>query len=474
MAARHYSWTAFNTFGGVVISFVGNVFIARQLTPEDYGLMAMLAIFIAIAMNFTESGFSDYLISTPEVDKKDYSTVFFHNIFVGLLFYGLLVLFSEEIASFYQHKELVGIVQVAGLGIVLKSASLAEMAKMRKHLEFKKIALVTLTANLLSIAAAYVLALEGYGYWALVFQIVFQAGFILVLVIVINRWLPDFSFSLTRYKKMRGFGNNMLASYLSNQLADNLYTVVIGKLYSAISLGFYAQAQKISMVAFRGLNSIVLTTSYSLVAKERDPLKRKEMYQRVLSQFLFVHFCFSFFVIGSASSLIILVYGEKWSGSILFLQLMILALLFQPLVTVNANIAKVENKTNVYRNLAFFRNGIIFFALLITYRFSIEIMLLGQIAAKYISAIVDVFVCGRYARFYTNEQLKVVINNLIAPISAFSLAAWSVTALNENWLQLISFSGVYLLVFLLVAIFLRNSTLYFYLNKLRRRFGNGL
>lgn len=473
MATKHYKWSAINTFGAMIISFVGNVFIARLLSPEDYGLVAMLAIFIAVAMNFTESGFADYLIRTPDVDKKDYSTVFVHNIVLALIFYGLLVACSKPIANFYDHTELIDIIKVIGLSIVLKAASLSEMARMRKELQFKKIALITLASSLLSTVFAYVLAKNNFGYWALVYQAVIQAGLMLLLVIIGNRWLPSFKFSLARYKKMRSFGNNMLASYLTNQLGDNLYTVVIGKVYSAVTLGFYAQAQRINMIVFRGINTIVLSTSYSLIAKEQDKDKRKAMYKEVLSQFTFIHFFISFLLIGVALPLIVLIYGLKWQGTVIFLQLMLLAMLFNPLVTVNANISKVENKTHIYRNLTFFRNGLNFIALAFTFRYSVEVMLLGQVIAKYISALVAVALCGKHARFYLLEQLKIVVGNLFAPLFAFAVAFLAADTSNSSLQQLSYFLAVYSSLFILLGLLQKNKTLYFYLSKFKRFFGAG-
>ena len=274
---KHYKWSAINKFGTQLIGFLGNVLIARQLSPDDYGLIAMLAIFMSIAMNFTESGFADYLIRDPKSGKKDFAIIFTHNMVFGFIFYLILFFCAPLIASFYEKPELINIARILGLSVFFKAICLTEFTRMRKDLFFENLAKIHIFSSIISVIIGYVLAINGWGYWALVMQALSVGIVNLIMIILINKWRPIFYFNWKRYQVMRKFGYNMLISYITNQLGSNLYAVIIGKVYSSASLGYFYQGEKISLMSFKSINGVILTTSYSLLAKQENKPKRKRI-----------------------------------------------------------------------------------------------------------------------------------------------------------------------------------------------------
>ena len=401
--SKHYIWSGLQQFGSLAIGFAGTVLIARLLNPMDYGLIAALSIFMSIAMNLTESGFADFLISKQDSSNEDFAIVFTHNVAFGVFCYLLLYVSAPWIAEFYKSTELISIARILGLSIVLKALCISEVTRMRKELQFRKIALMQLSSSLIALIVGYLMAFYGCGYWALVGQTVIQ-----------------------RYKQMRGFANNILLSFFTNQLGANMYSVFIGKFHNPLSLGYFYQAERVNQISFQSVNSIVLTTSYSLLAKENDSNERRKKYNQLLDKFLFIHLSISFFTIGSAYSIIKLLFGTKWMATAPLLQLTIISFILTPLVTVNANITKIENKTNVYRNLTFIRNGLLFIALLITYRYSLQIILIGLIVARILSAILDVFICGKYVSFYPSTQFLLFFKQVYSPLLAAATSYLSI------------------------------------------------
>ncbi|WP_338732836.1 lipopolysaccharide biosynthesis protein [Mangrovimonas cancribranchiae] len=470
MRGYHYSWSAIQRFGTQIISFVGNVLIARLLTPDDYGLIAMLAIFMSIAMNFTESGFADYLIRDPKSSSKEFSVVFVHNVVFAVLFYAILYIIAPWIARFYEEPELVVITRVLGLNIIIKALSLSEFTRMRKALEFKNMAIIQIVGALVGLIVGYLMALYNYGYWALVGQVLTMGVVTLIMLTVVNAWWPKWYFDWKMYKVMRKFGNNMLVSYFTNQIGANLYAVFIGKFHSASALGFYNQAEKINKISFQSINGIVLTTSYSLLAKEQNRVKRLKMYKNLLNHFLFVHLAISAFIIGAAKPIMSFVFGVQWLPTAPLLQLVLISFLLQPLVTINSNIVKIENKPHIYRNLTFLRNGLLLLMLLITYTFSIEIILMGQIIARMISAIVDVFVCGKYIEFYPVKQLVILTKQILAPGVALVFGFLMLRQL-ETQLDIVKLMGyalVYIIVFVGVNLVVKNETMVLLIKKIQK------
>lgn len=470
MRGYHYSWSAIQRFGTQIISFIGNVLIARLLTPDDYGLIAMLAIFMSIAMNFTESGFADYLIRDPKSTSKEFSVVFVHNIIFGVLFYTILYIAAPWIAQFYEEPELVVITRILGLNIIIKALSLSEFTRMRKALEFKNMAIIQIVGALVGLIVGYLMALYNYGYWALVGQVLTMGVVTLLMVILVNAWWPKWYFDWKTYKVMRKFGNNMLVSYFTNQIGANLYAVFIGKFHSALALGFYNQAEKINKISFQSINGIVLTTSYSLLAKEQNRVKRLKMYKNLLNHFLFVHLAISAFIIGAAKPIMGFVFGAQWLPTAPLLQLILISFLLQPLVTINSNIVKIENKPQIYRNLTFLRNGLLLLMLLITYTFSIEIILIGQIIARMLSSIIDILVCGKYIEFYPRKQLIILTKQILAPVVALVLGYLTLMQLESqsDIVKLLGYALAYAVVFVGVNLATKNESIVFIKDKIQK------
>jgi teichuronic acid exporter len=469
MSARHYAWSAIGIFGNTAISFAGNILIARILSPDDYGLIAMLAIFMAIGMNLTESGISDYLINKKDADEKDYATARSHNVTISVAFYIILYFLAPYISDFYGRQELTEIIRLISISIFFQSLSLSEIARLRKKLLFRRLAIIRFMSNISALGAAYYCAIAGFGYWALVVQSLSQAFFLSTMTWVASRKIPSFGFSLSRYREMRGFGNNMLISYLTNQLGDNAASVIIGKTHSAAALGAYTQAKKISNVMFGSINSIVLTTSYPILAKEQNRSIRKKMYSDVLASFLFLHYAAVFLIVSISHEMIFLLLGEKWIDAAFILQLVVISLFFQPLVTVNSNIAKTEGKTHIYRNLTFIRNGLSFLFLVVLFDQSITIIILGQVAARFISAFIDIHACGKLVEFPMLDQLKSVVCNSYAPAISSCVALYAVSWLQEPEEKLIAFMVIYTFLLLAIGFFFRNRSLLLLTRLIRER-----
>lgn len=467
----HYIWTAVGRFGSQIINFVGNILIARILLPSDYGLIAMLAIIMGLAWNFTESGFADSLIRKRDADKLDFGTVATFNLCVSLLIYFIIYFSAPYISIFFNQVEIKGIARVLGLSLIIRAVTLPPIVELRKKLMFKSLAQMNLVTSLISTGLTYLMALKGFGYWSLAFQPIFIALLNLFFVVVIVKWRPYFRFSYVRFKEIFKFGINMLISYITNQAGTNLYSVVIGKFYPLASLGYYRQAQKMEEVPTQGLNAVVLTTSYAIIAREPNSEKQKRMYHDIFSKFVVLQSIIALVFIGVAEPLWNILLGEKWSLSIPFFQLFMILSFINPLITINSNIAKINNRSRLYRNLTFLRNGLRVLALILLARTDLTTLLYGQIAAAYVSVLIDMCFCGKLIDFGLIQQLKLFMRLFYKPFIAFLLSSTILTLLNLNmfgygllWILIFS-------VFLLTLYILTKDELYLHL---KRAFLNNL
>ncbi len=469
---RHYSWSIANKIGGQIIGFVGNIVIARQLTPDDYGLIGMLAIFIAISWSFTESGLADYLLSNPNIDSLDVSTVFIFNIIVGLILYFLLNLSAPLIANFYERHELVNIIRVLGLSIILRAISFTPLIVLQKELRFKELAMLNLSASTLSIIISYIMALQGFGYWSLVFQNISIPLTILFILLLFLKWRPKFRFNKERFRPMINFGTNLLVAFLINQVGKNMHATLIGKFQTPRTLGYYLQASKINETVFQGINSVVLGTSYSIIAREPDGLKRRDMYKDILNHFVFIHLFICFFIAGCAQQIMGLIFGSQWEPSAPYLRLLTISTFLLPFTTVNYNMIKIAGRVELYRNLTFLGVGFNLVALLFTYKYSIEVIILGQIIARYLSSLFDIVFCGKHGLVYPLEQIKIFFVQGAVPLGASLISYWlaSTSMFNDEKIQFVVFTVLYILSFFIINIMVRNRVILFYLNWLRTSF----
>lgn len=465
---KYYIWSAINRFGTELLGFVGNVLIARALMPEDYGLVAMLAIFTAISMTFTDSGFNDCLIRKSNSDKKDFGTIATYNVVVALLFYLVIYFCAPYIAQYFGQPELINLSRVLCFSIVLKAFSLSGFVQLTKNLRFKTSAIIHLLCSLLSIIIIYSLALLGFGYWALGLQPIVIALLNIILLLLVARWRPYFCFHWDRFKEMFAYSSNLLVSYFVNVIGANIYSFIIGKFYSVDSLGYYNQAHKMQGVPTEGINSIILTTSYPIIAKEQDAEKRYALYVNLFKQFNFIITFIVFALISIADVVFWLLFGEKWLPSSYLFQIFMLLSLVVPMKSINVNIVKILGRSDIYRNLAFLRSGLQILALCITAPFSLKIIIIGQVIAAFFSVSIDMFFCGRTIDFTFFKQYSIWFSIFWKPLLAFILSNFVVFFIKDLfWSSAVEFM-LYVLLFFVICIITKDKNYRYYKNLIRR------
>ena len=253
-------WSSFQKFGTMGISFVSNIILARLLTPEDYGCIGMLMIFILVANTFIDGGFGSALIQKKEPTQEDYSTIFYWNLFLSVVLYFALFASAPLIARFYNLPLLSSVLQVQGLVLILNSLSIIQQNRLRKQLLFKKLAIVSIISALLSLAITIYLAYLGWGVWALVAQQLLMSGFNAVLYWIVGKWNPSFVFSRQSFKELFGFGGFILLSNLINTFCNNMQGLIIGRFMQNSRVDLPAFVQKLQ--SFEPLQKIPVIAGF--------------------------------------------------------------------------------------------------------------------------------------------------------------------------------------------------------------------
>ena len=339
-------WSFMQRFGTMAISFVSNIVLARLLTPDDYGVIGMLAIFIAISNTFIDGGFGSALIQKKEPTKEDYSTIFWWNMFLSIVLYALLYVCAPLIAGFYKLPMLSDVLRVQGVVLIINALSIIQQNQLRKQLKFKRLATVTVISATLSAGIAIVLAWQGWGLWALVAQQILLSTFTAIILWVLNKWYPSLVFSKESFKQLFGFGGFILASSLTNTLCNNLQGLLIGKFFTPTMLGYYTQAFKLEQVLSTSVSSVVDQVSYPVLANFQDDTHRlKNTYKKIFLAIAFVTTPIMLTMINIAYPLVIFLYTEKWLASVYYFQILCFAGIAISLQGVSYNVVASRGKS---------------------------------------------------------------------------------------------------------------------------------
>ena len=310
-------WTFMFQFLNYAISFVLSIVLARLITPEEFGLTAMISIFIALANILINSGLSSSLIRFKDSSPEDYTTVFYFNTFISFLLYGIMFFVAPSIASFYDQPELIPITRLVTLVFVINSFSIIQNTILVINLDFKKQVILNIISLFLSVIIATILAIRGFGVYSIVWQTISQSSFLCILLWVTSRWKPEGSFNFKSLKKLWSFSSYVLFTGIFNSIADNLDNLIIGKVFQSNSLGIFIRAKSTRAIPQNMLSNILSTTTFSILSKVNDDKSLfKQMHLKFynLTMFFLIPFTFAFFWI--SNDFILFFYGEAWIKAI--------------------------------------------------------------------------------------------------------------------------------------------------------------
>lgn len=351
-------WSAAGHLINRGMQFVFGIVLANLLSPDAYGVVGMLSIFVCIVKLFVDCGFSQSLIRKQDRKQIDFSTEFFFNIVVGFIGYLVLFIASPFIASFYNMPILSPVLKVVGLGVIINSLCVVQSSQFAIRLDFKTPAKLSMITQLTTGCVGILLAYYGWGVWALVLQQLAGSVLYAILVWYLAGWKPTFEFSKESFKYQWNFGSKVLASNMIQQVYDNLYPLVIGKFFSARSLGLYSRAQAFAFFPSTNISSIINSVVFPILSKINQEVDRViSIYRKMIKATAFLVFPMMLGLAAVASPLIKILLNEEWFPCITYLRLLCLALIWQPLSSIHLNTIKVIGRTDVVLKLEIMKRG---------------------------------------------------------------------------------------------------------------------
>lgn len=403
-------WESFGRFSALGIQFVVTIIIARLLTPEQFGVIGLLTVFIALGQIFLDSGFSQALIQKKDATRLDLSTIYFLNIFLGIVIYSLLYLCSPYIADFYNMPELTNYARVLFLIIPINSFGLIQNVIIQKELAFKKTALASLLSAVFSGIVGILMAYKGYGIWALVGQQVTIHASRTLLYIIQRRWLPIFKVSFGVIKEMFGFSVNLLAHSVVNVTMKNIYVLVIGKFFPVAQVGYYNQASKFEEVSAATISQVVLKVSFpALVQKLDQPTYLRSAYQKIFSTTIYIIAPLMFFLMIIAEPMFRFLLTEKWLPAVPYFQALGLYGMLLPTLQISYNLYKLFRKGRTLLVIDIIRHALVVISIFLTIQYGVLYMLFGFVASTFIMCIANLVVSGKLINLSLKEQISTIL-----------------------------------------------------------------
>ena len=408
------AWSLFERLGQQGIQFVISIILARLLMPAEFGLIAMLVLFMSLATALLDSGFGSALIQKQDATRVDESSIFYFSIVIGLLLAGLLSFAATWIAAFYNMPVLAPITRWTSLNLIINSFGMVQTALLTKRIDFKTQMKASLVATALAGAAGIVMAYRGYGVWSLVVQSLAVNAFRTGLLWILCPWRPVLAFSIKSLRNMFPFGSMLMLSSILNTFFVNVYLVVIGKLFSPADLGFYSRAQNIQQLPVQNILSTtvgrVIYPVFSALKQDRVRLKRG--LSKALSTTALINFPLMVGLAIIARPMVLTLLTDKWLPCVPYLQLICVVGLLYPLQTINLNTVKSQGRSDLYFGIEALNKVFVVFAIVLTYRWGITAMIYGQIVTAAISYLLTGHFSGRLSGYSIREQVRDLLPSL--------------------------------------------------------------
>lgn len=455
-------WSFIDSFANQGIQFIVGILLARILSPREFGLIGMLAIFIALSQSFVDSGFTHALIRKRDCTQTDYSTVFYFNLVVGIILYLILFFFAGSISAFFNEPQLELLLQVLGIGLILNAFGMIQRTILTKNINFKFQTRVSVIASTLSGIIALTMAYNGSGVWSLVALTLSRFGFSSILLWMWTKWKPSLIFSTRSFKELFSFGNKLLLSGLIDTAYRNIYYLIIGKYFSTAELGYYTRADQFQALPSQQLTGVFGRVSYPILsAIQNDVKKLRTAYKQIIKSTMLITFVFMLGMAAIAKPMILTLIGEQWLPSVIYLQMLCFVGMFYPLHALNLNMLKVQGRSDLFLRLEIIKKILAIPVIIIGIIYGIKIMILGMLINTIIAYFLNSYWSGKFIGYSSFEQIKDIAPSFIL---AFTMAVivyiiGNIIDLSDIWTLVTQIITGAVLTIILAEIFKLNSYL---------------
>lgn len=441
-------WAAMEKFGVVLLQFIINLVLARLLTPDDFGLVGMILIIVAVSGILADGGFGSALIQKLNPKEEDFSTAFSVNITMALLLYALIYIFAPSLSQFLGAPILKDFLRVLGLVIVINAVGLVSKVMLRRALAFKQIAISNLCAYILAATVAIIMSIKGYGAWSLIAIHILNAIFANLFICLSARWIPRVKPSLSSLKQMFSYGEFMLASDILDNICFNIQNTIVGKYFSPYAAGQYAQAKKMSEVAYITLPSAINQVLFSVFSSLQCNIEElREKLRLNMKMTAFVIFPLLTILIIIAKPLILLLFGDNWADSALYFQVLCVGGFFAALQYFNYSAVASIGKSKVLFITSIYKTIFLITSLLVGANISMDGVLVAVVLSSANMYFTNVLLARKYIGYGFTQQMKDLLPTALCTLISGVAIYFVYSLLSVNWVVcVVLFAVLYLVV----------------------------
>lgn len=451
------TWSFIESASTKLIQFVIGVIMARLLMPEDYGIVAIIFVFITISQVFIDGGFATTLIQDKQKTERDYSTVYTFNIILSIICYLILFFSAPYISQFYDNDVTIYL-RVQSLGIIIFSFSAIHKVRITVNVDFKAIAKVTVISVLVSGILGIILAYNGFGVWSLIGQYLISALMTSFLYIILQRWKPVCFFDILSFKRLFPFGIRLLAANIIDRIYSNLYPIIIGKICTPIQLGYYSRAEQFASVPANTCVDVFSRVTFPIMSKINDENQLVAVYRKYISLTSYFYFPLILILLILSKPLVLILLTDKWSSIIILMQILCCGFLLEHISSINRNLIYVKGRAELALKLEIIKK----FSALIILIASIPFGIIGICVGKTIYGLLAMLLNSSYTKRLINvsiqEQIRDFSPSLLLSLISVFVAAIPVYSINNNYLQLFLGTVLFVSCYVLLSMLTKNNS----------------
>lgn len=404
------SWSFVDNIANTGISFLVGLILARILTPEEYGLIGIITIFIAVFNSIVDSGFSNALIRKNDAKDIDFNTVFISNMVMSIILFFALFFSASLIADFFEQPQLKPLTQVMASIVIINAFAIIQRTILVKRIDFKTQTKVSLIASITSGVIGIGMAFYGFCVWSLVGQQISRQLLNTLFLWLYTKWCPKLQFSWNSFKELFNFGWKLLVSGLIDTVWKEIYQIVIGKCYSAATLGQYTRAQQFGSIFSSNLSTIIQRVSYPVLSTMQNNKERmKDGYRRVIKVTMLVTFVLMLGLSAVSKPMIQVLVGDQWLIAAAFLPIICLQMMLYPLHSLNLNMLAVQGRSDLFLKLEIIKKCIGVIPLLLGIFIDIYWMLWGSVGTGLFAYYLNSYYSGRFLDYPITAQVKDIL-----------------------------------------------------------------
>lgn len=456
---------------GQIVNFIISIVLARLLLPEDYGIIALVSVFVTLCDKLVISGLATSLIQKKDADNKDFSTIFYFSLGMSFVLYAVLYFLAPFIADFYSAYDrelLISVIRVMGIQVIVTAVNSVQSAYVSNTMQFKRFFWSNLGGMMLSAAVGIIMALRGFGVWALVAQYLVKAtGSMLVLWFTV-KWRPSLEFSLKRFKALYSYGWKIFAASIIKVLYNDLRSLVIGKYYNAASLAYYNKGQSFPQIVEGCVGGAIDSVFFPTMSKVQDS---KEKMLSILRRTIKVSTYFiTPLLVGLAAvaePLVVLLLTEKWLPCVFYLQIISISFVFAPIEIINLQAIKALGKSDIVLKLEIVKRVAGTILVFCAIPFGVKAIAVSLLVSNILSAVINAYPTRKLLGYsYTRQFLDVVPPMIMSAIMFFAVS--SVLMLNlQTLIMLVLQVVVGVIVYILLSLATANENYIYLLNTLK-------